>query len=200
MCFFQKLDQKPKVIEKKFNAQFKFFDSYTPKTIINGFDFPSTPIIKNTDIHSIEMIQWGLIPHWANNEWNKAFTLNARIETLDDKPAFRKVTHNRCLVITNGFYEWQHQGKIKTKFEIGFNDQVFAFGGIYDTYNNVDAYSIVTTEARCIMREIHNTKLRMPIALKTNEEMKAWLNGENFMGRDDFTAKNLDPLQLNLFQ
>ena len=199
MCFFQKLNLKPKIIEQKFNARFKFFDAFQPKEIINGFDFTATPVIKHNDLQSIEMMQWGLIPHWANDDWNKAYTLNARIETLEDKPAFRNIIQNRCLVIANGFYEWQHQGKIKTKFEIGFNDELFAFGGIYDTHNNRDAYSIVTTEARGIMREIHNTKLRMPIALKTAEEMAAWLNGDNIEGRADFTAKNLDPLQLSLF-
>ena len=195
MCFFMKLNQKPEKIEQKFNAQFQFFNSYHPKDTINGFDFPQTPIIKNTNPFTIEMLQWGLIPHWANNDWNKSFTLNARVETLDEKPAFKNVTQNRCLVITNGFYEWQHQGKIKTKYEIGFNDELFAFGGIYDN----DSFSIVTTEAKGIMREIHNTKFRMPIALKSDEEMKAWLNGENLNGRTDFIATPLDPLQLTLF-
>lgn len=195
MCFFQKLDKKPQQIEQKFNAQFKFFQEYQPKTIINGFDFPQTPVIKNTDIFTIEMLGWGLIPHWANTEWNKAFTLNARRETLHDKPAFKNVAQNRCLVLTNGFYEWQHQGKHKTKFEIGFDDKLFAFGGIYDNHT----YSIVTTEARGIMREIHNTKLRMPIALKTEEETMAWLEGEELDGREDFKATPLDPLQLTLF-
>ena len=195
MCFFQKLDKKPEKIEKKFNAQFQFFDAYQPKSIINGFDFPKTPVIKNTDKFTIEMLQWGLVPEWANEDWNKAFTLNARVETLEEKPAFKNVTQNRCLVITNGFYEWQHHGKVKTKFEIGFDDDLFAFGGIYDQ----DTYSIVTTEAKGIMREIHNTKLRMPIALKTEEEIQAWLNGEKIEGRYDFSTTNIDPLQLSLF-
>ena len=195
MCFYQKLDKKPQQIEKKFNAQFKFFQDYKPNAIINGFDFPKTPVIKASDKFTIEMLQWGLVPHWANEEWNKAFTLNARVETIQEKPAFKNVAQNRCLVLTNGFYEWQHQGKIKTKFEIGFDDELFAFGGIYDE----ETYSIVTTEARGIMHEIHNTKHRMPIALKTDEEMKAWLNGDFVEGRTDFTTINLDPLQLTLF-
>lgn len=195
MCFHQKLDKKPEQIEKKFNAQFKFFQEYQPKTELNGFDFPKTPVIKNSDKFTIEMLQWGLIPSWATADWNKAFTLNARVETIQDKPAFKNVAQNRCLVLTNGFYEWQHHGKLKTKFEIGFDDELFSFGGIYDH----ETYSIVTTEARGIMREIHNTKLRMPIALKTEQEMNAWLDGENFLGRDDFTAIHLDPLQLTLF-
>ena len=199
MCFHQKLDKKPEQIEKKFNAQFKFFQDYTPLKAINGFDFPKTPVIKNTDKFTIEMLQWGLIPNWANEEWNKSFTLNARIETLSEKPAFRNIVQNRCLVITNGFYEWQHNGKIKTKYEIGFNDELFAFGGIYDSYNGIESYSIVTTEAEGIMREIHNTKLRMPIALKTLDDMQAWLDGETVKTQSDFTATNLDPIQMTLF-
>lgn len=199
MCFHQKINKKPEQIEKKFNAQFKFFQDYKPQNTVNGFDFPKTPVIKNTDKFTIEMLQWGLVPNWANEEWNKAFTLNARSETLTEKPTFRNITQNRCLVITNGFYEWQHNGKIKTKFEIGFDDELFAFGGIYDSYNGKESYSIVTTEAEGIMREIHNVKLRMPIALKTSEDMEAWLNGDRIKGSSDFTAINLEPIQLNLF-
>lgn len=195
MCFHQKIDKKPEQIEKRFNAQFQFFKEYKPHSHINGFDFPKTPVIKHTHRFTIEMLQWGLVPHWATEDWNKAFTLNARIETLNDKPAFKNITSNRCLVLTNGFYEWQHHGKVKTKFEIGFDDELFAFAGIYDE----NTYSIVTTEARGIMREIHNTKHRMPVALKTDEEMNAWLDGEILKGREDFTTINLDPLQLTLF-
>ena len=199
MCFHQKIDKKPEQIEKKFNAQFKFFQDYKPQKTINGFDFPSTPVIKNTDKFTIEMLQWGLIPNWATADWNRAFTLNARVETLSEKPAFRNITQNRCLVITNGFYEWQHNGKIKTKCEIGFEDELFAFAGIYGEFNGKESYSIVTTEAEGIMREIHNTKLRMPIALKTEEDMESWLTGESAKIRSDFSAINLDPIQLNLF-
>lgn len=195
MCFHQKIDKKPEQIEKKFNAQFQFFKEYKPNSHVNGFDFPKTPVIKHTNRFTIEMLQWGLVPHWATEDWNKAFTLNARMETLNEKPAFKNIIHNRCLVIANGFYEWKHQGKVKSKFEIGFGDEIFAFGGIYDE----NTYSIVTTEARGIMHEIHNTKHRMPIALRTLNEMEAWLNGETCMGREDFTAIQLDPIQLNLF-
>ena len=199
MCFYQKLNKKPEEIEQKLNAQFKFFDSYTPQNTINGFDFPKTPVIKNTDPFTIEMLQWGLIPHWANQDWNKSFTLNARVETLDEKPAFKSITQNRCIVITNGFYEWQHHGKIKTKYEIGFKDDIFAFAGIYDSFGDQDTYSIVTTDAQGIMKEIHNTKQRMPIALKNIEQMKSWLDGNNESGSFDFDAKNLDPIQMSLF-
>lgn len=199
MCFYQKLDKKIEQIEKKFNAQFKFFQDYKPQKSINGFDFPTTPVIKNTDKFTIEMLQWGLVPHWANEDWNRSFTLNARIGTLKVKPAFKNITQNRCLVITNGFYEWQHNGKIKTKYEIGFDDEIFAFGGIYDSKNGKESYSIVTTEAMGVMKEIHNTKLRMPIALTNPKDLDDWLNGESVVGDFNFTAKNLDPLQMSLF-
>lgn len=199
MCFFQKLTIEPQQIEKLFNAQFNFFKDYKPKTIISGFDFPKTPVIKHTNRFSIEMLQWGLIPHWANKDWNKAFTLNARYETLKEKPAFKHIINNRCLIITNGFYEWQHNGNLKTKFEIGFENHLFAFAGLYDQNNQHESYTIVTTEAVGIMHDIHNTKHRMPIALKTSEEMNDWLNGKEVTGRSDFTAINLDPIQLNLF-
>lgn len=91
------------------------------------------------------------------------------------------------MVIANGFYEWQWQdskGKNKIKYEIGFgNDDLFAFAGIYSQWVNQntgeikDTYSIVTTQANQLMAEIHNTKKRMPIILKREDESK-WLQHE----------------------
>jgi putative SOS response-associated peptidase YedK len=104
--------------------------------------------------------------------------LNARIETLDQKSSFKNITDNRCLVIVNGFYEWQHVEKTKIKYEIGFHDELFVLGGLYDHSNLGSTYTIVTTEAQGIMREIHNTKLRMPFAMNSKEKMEAWLSGE----------------------
>ena len=61
------------------------------------------------------MYQWGLIPHWADMNWNRNYALNARIETLDKKRSFQDIVENRCLIIVNGFYEWQHVNNAKVK-------------------------------------------------------------------------------------
>tara|TARA_R110001592_G_scaffold141264_2_gene362676 strand:- start:5087 stop:5512 length:426 start_codon:yes stop_codon:yes gene_type:complete len=141
------------------------------------------------------MSNWGLIPDWANEDWKRNYTLNARIETLSEKSAFKQYTENRCIILVDGFYEWQHKGKEKIKFDIGFNNQLFAFAGLYSN----DTYTIVTTEAKGIMREIHNTKLRMPFSLKTDDNFNNWLNVEEVYPRYDFTTNQLGFTQPTLF-
>jgi putative SOS response-associated peptidase YedK len=111
-------------------------------------------------------------------------TLNARVETVDDKPSFRDVVSQRCLVIANGFYEWQwldSKGKNKVKYEIGIdNEELFAFAGLYSHWTDTqtgeikNTYTILTTEANPLMAEIHNHKKRMPIILHPEDEHR-WL-------------------------
>ncbi|APZ47811.1 hypothetical protein BW723_16570 [Polaribacter reichenbachii] len=140
MCFHTKQTKSIKEIEKKFKAKFNSEASFNPSSQINGFNFPKTPIITNSNPTEIKMYNWGLIPEWANSDWKRNYTLNARIETISEKPAFKHYTENKCIVLVDGFYEWQHQGKEKIKFEIGFNNQLFAFAGLF--INNT--YTIFT--------------------------------------------------------
>lgn len=199
MCFHSKQTKEAKKLEHRFNAKFEDRGSFKISMHYNGFQFPKTPVITNTKSKTIEMISWGLIPEWANKNWNRAYTLNARIETLEVKPAFKNYLDNRCIILVDGFYEWQHLGKQKIKYDIGFNDDLFAFAGLYSERNNTKTYTIITTEAQGIMREIHNSKLRMPVALKTDSEIKNWLHNSKINPRSDFSAQPLDPIQQSLF-
>ncbi|MBA5629133.1 SOS response-associated peptidase [Moheibacter lacus] len=195
MCFHTKLTKKPRAIEHHFQAKFEAPELFSPEEHINGFTFPKTPVISNWDPSKILMMNWGLLPEWATEDWNRTFTLNAKWETISEKPAFRDYIQNRCLIIVDGFYEWQQRGKEKVKYEIGFDDEIFALAGIF----NRNTYSVVTTEAKGIMREIHNTKQRMPIALKTREEMENWMENKEIQPRFDFTTKSEGPIQTSLF-
>jgi putative SOS response-associated peptidase YedK len=164
-------------------------DDFEPGELFKGFDYPRTPVITKDDPELIQLYQWGLIPHWAGPDWNRNYTLNARVETLDQKRSFSDITGNRCLVILDGFYEWQHVERKKIKYEIGYQGDLFALGGLYDHNDSGSTYTIVTTEAQGIMREVHNTQLRMPYALKDRERMDAWLAGD-FPPIDlDFTTR-----------
>ncbi len=153
-------------------------DDFAPAEVFKAFDYPRTPVITKDDPELIQLFQWGLVPNWAGPDWNRNYTLNARIETLDQKKSFSGIIENRCLVVIDGFYEWQHINGKKIKYEIGFNDELFALGGLYDHSDSGNTYTVVTTEARGVMREIHNTKLRMPFAIKSRESMDAWLAGD----------------------
>ncbi|WP_179318810.1 SOS response-associated peptidase [Winogradskyella helgolandensis] len=199
MCFHSKQSKKAQQIENKFNAKFETNNDFAPTNHYNGFNFPKTPLITNDDSTTIQMLNWGLVPQWANQNWNKSYTLNARIETIEDKPAFKDVIENRCIILVDGFYEWQHVGKQKIKYEIGFENELFAFAGLYSEFENIKTYTIITTEAKGIMREIHNTKLRMPIALKEDIEIENWLVKKEVKPRFDFTAIALDQIQPTLF-
>jgi putative SOS response-associated peptidase YedK len=188
MCYQTKITKQKQELERSFQAKITGMDDYVPSPVFKAFDFPKTPVITKDDPELIQLYQWGLVPNWAGSDWNRNYTLNARIETLDQKKSFQNVIENRCLVIVNGFYEWQHIEKNKIKYEIGFSDELFALGGLYEHSEQGSTYTIVTTEARGVMREIHNTKLRMPFALQGKESMEAWLSG-NFPEPDyDFTT------------
>ncbi len=187
MCFHSKQSKSAIQVENRFNAKIDALDLFQPQENINGFDFPLTPIITNENPKIITHYNWGLIPNWSINEDIRKRTLNARIETIAEKPSFKNSINKRCLVIANGFYEWQwldSKGKNKVKYKIGVgNEDLFAFAGLYSEWTNKETgeckqtYTIVTTQANAIMSEIHNTKKRMPIILKPDDENK-WLNND----------------------
>ncbi len=188
MCYQTKITKKKEKLEEHFNARLLDLDDFRPNDIFKAFDFPKTPIITNEEPDLIQLYQWGLIPNWADSNWNRNYTLNARIETLDQKRSFQNIIDNRCLIIVNGFYEWQHINNSKIKYEIGFNNELFALAGLFDQNEELKTYTVVTTEAKGIMQTIHNTKLRMPFALQSKQEMKAWLKGDELQPNDDFTT------------
>lgn len=135
-------------------------------------------VIRNSPNH-IELMQWGFIPSWEK-ESDKGFKLiNARAETVAEKPMFKKALEgNRCLVPANGFYEWKVTKAGKVPYFIRLkSDSLFAFAGIYSVTKNRDnkeikSYAIITTMPNELMANIHN---RMPVILsKENEDI--WLD------------------------
>lgn len=212
MCFHSKQSKSATEVENRFNAKIDNLTLFSPQQNINGFDFPLTPIITDENPKIITHYNWGLIPSWSNNDKIKKLTLNAKIETLDEKQAFKNSINKRCLVIANGFYEWKwldSKGNNKIKYEISIgNEALFTFAGIYsqlkDTTTGVvkNTYAIVTTQANPIMAEIHNIKKRMPVILKPEDEIK-WLEQTDykefaFPYEVNLIAHNLDP-QTSLF-
>lgn len=185
MCFHSKQTKNAMAAEKRFNATVENLLIFQPSEHLNGFSHPKTPVITNNDETIIQHLQWGLIPSWAKDDTIKRYTLNAKIETLTEKPSFRNSVNKRCLIIADGFYEWQwldNKGTKKQKYEITIpNNELFAFGGIWSEWINKQTgeiqktYSIVTTEATGLMQEIHNSKKRMPVILSPKNE-RAWLH------------------------
>lgn len=189
MCYNTKLTRKASEIEKRFKAELVVQNELQLSEQISGFNFPKTPVITNSSPKSVQLYHWGLIPSFADNAEIRAYTLNAKIETILEKPSYVESAQKRCLVIANGFYEWtwhDTKGKNKEKFLITIpNEELFAMAGIYSSWVNpftgetVDSYSIVTTEANELMAKIHNIKKRMPVIL-TDKNEKDWLAGADF--------------------
>ena len=142
--------------------------------LVSGFSHPKLPVFKND---AVEICEWGLIPSFAKSE-EKAkelanMTLNARSDTIHQKPSFRNsIKKNRCILPLDGFYEWQHNGKLKQPYYIYPSDEtVFYLGCIY----NNNTFSIITTDANFLMANIHNTKKRMPLILPKSS-IETWVD------------------------
>lgn len=188
MCYQTKITKQKEEIAERFNAEVTDLNTYQPQEFCSAFEYPKTPVITHEVPNKVQLFHWGLIPSWSENNSIRNYTLNARIETLAEKKSFKDVIQNRCLIIADGFYEWQWRnknGSKKEKYLITLpNQKLFAFAGIYTQwtdFNNeiVNSYSIITTQANELMSEIHNTKQRMPIILKKQDELH-WLQGENY--------------------
>jgi putative SOS response-associated peptidase YedK len=193
MCFHSKQSKSAQELQNRFKANFENDTLFQP-TIYNGFQFPKTPVITNKCPDKIQFFEWGLIPFWAKDDNIKKNTLNAKIETINEKPSFRNVVNNRCLVLADGFYEWQwldDKGKQKQKYELTLPDnEAFAFAGLYSEWLDKSTgelritYSILTTEANELMSKIHNTKKRMPVIVATDNEQD-WIHGNELKMQND---------------
>lgn len=162
-------------------------DFWGKPNYLNGFAHPKLPIMSDDPKQPIQEMEWGLLPHWAKDKKFQKNTLNARIETLEEKPSFRSYTGNRCLIPAESFVEWQWldpKGKQKQKYRIRVKDENwFSFAGLYSVWTDpvtdeeIPTFTIITREAEGIMREIHNNKMRMPMIVNP-EERDLWLAGE----------------------
>ena len=152
-----------------------------------GFE-PSYNIAPNQKILSIVELDdrsrkavnlfWGLVPSWAKDTKNSSHLINARAETVREKPSFRSAfKHRRCLIPANGFYEWAKNADGKQAFHIHRPDQqLFAFAGLWEQWQheNETFYSctIITTAAAELMQPIHD---RMPVIMLP-ERYHQWLD------------------------
>ena len=124
-------------------------------------------------------MRWGLIPHWAKNASIGSRMINARAETVAEKPAFRDaLRRRRCLVLADGFYEWQRTGGAKRPMRITMRSgEPFAFAGLWSLWkdpdgNRIPSCAIITTAANELLRPIHD---RMPVILPRELE-ELWLD------------------------
>jgi putative SOS response-associated peptidase YedK len=151
--------------------------SYTPRYNIA----PSQPVLTLIDAQERRagFLRWGLIPSWAKDLGIGDRMINARAETVAEKPSFRRALQKRrCLVLADGFYEWRKEGKKKTPLFITLKArEPFAFAGLWETWKSptgeaIHSCTIITTTPNALMESIHN---RMPVILPREAETR-WLD------------------------
>src|SRR5258706_12216418 len=144
---------------------------------------PTQPVavIANNSERVLELFQWGLIPSWAKDPKIGSKLINARAETLAEKPSFRTaLKRRRCLVVADGFYEWKKQSGGKSPMYIQLKDgQPFGFAGLWEAWQSpedglIKTCTIITTTPNALLADIHD---RMPVILP-REAYDQWLAPE----------------------
>lgn len=127
-------------------------------------------------------LRWGLVPFWAKDDKIGSKMINARAETVAEKPAFKKLLKSkRCIIPADGFYEWKKDGTSKQPYRILMTDgSIFSLAGLYDTWEDpagkkVSTCTIITTTPNSLMADIHD---RMPVILWPEDEAD-WLGRVN---------------------
>ena len=178
MCGRYTIIAKAEEIEKRFNVEVP--ELYAPR--YNAAPTQILPVITNENPDGLSFFRWGLIPSWAQDITIGSKLINARSETIDEKPTFRQAFKSRrCLVIADGYYEWK---KVSKKSRIPYriqlsSEQLFSFAGLWEIYKSgndacIHSFTIVTTESNSKTSQIHD---RMPVMLDPDTE-KIWLNND----------------------
>jgi putative SOS response-associated peptidase YedK len=173
----------------------RFVLTANPDVIQTAFDLTSIPaemtpryniaptqpvaVITNDNPKALTFHRWGLIPSWAKDIKIGNQMINARSESVSEKPAFRSAfKRRRCLIPADGFYEWRKEGGEKTPMFIHLKDRpVFAMAGLWEIWHSPDGgelrtCTIITTEANSFMQTMHD---RMPVILH-KEDYDFWLS------------------------
>ena len=132
-------------------------------------------------LRELVMLRWGLVPFWAKDPSIGNRMINARAETVAEKPSFRAAfRHRRCVVLADGFYEWQKHGDSKTPYFISLaSGEPFALAGLWENWNDkergesLQTATLITTTANDFMQPLHH---RMPVVLQP-DAADEWLAG-----------------------
>lgn len=185
----------------RFHIEVIPFEWQARYNIAPGQNIPA--IIEDRGQRRIGQLKWGLVPSWASDAKGGSNMINARAETLTEKPAFRRLLQRkRCMIPADGFYEWQQGPNGKRPMRIMMRSgEPFAFAGLYDTWTSADGQklhtcTIITTQPNSVVADIHN---RMPVILKREDE-PFWLDRERY---DAALLQSLlvpyDPVQMRAY-
>lgn len=130
-------------------------------------------VISNEETRTALNMRWGLVPPWQKPGQSRPPLINARLETIAEKPTFRRLVNaKRCLILADGFFEWKQEGSVKYPVYITVEQgQPFAFAGLWDNEPEPSC-TIITQEAASSLQSIHH---RMPLILTPDSE-KLWMS------------------------
>ncbi|RLM57543.1 SOS response-associated peptidase [Halobellus sp. Atlit-31R] len=206
MCGRYTLFTPAEALESRFDATFE--EQTSPR--YNCAPGQSLPVVTDDAPDRFQQFRWGLVPSWADDERVGNDLINARAETVAEKPSFEAAYEKRrCLVPADGFYEWVQDGDEKQPYRVSFaDDRPFAMAGLWERWEPehtqtglgdfgggsgagrdddadvVESFTIVTTEPNDVVADLHH---RMAVVLDPEEE-ETWLHGDV-----DETARLLDP-------
>ena len=199
MCGRYSLFTPPGEIEARFDAAFDF--DFSPR--YNAAPSQSLPVITDADPDTIQRMEWGLVPSWADNKSEHGH-INARAETLREKRSFAEAYESRrCLVPSDGMYEWVSENGGKQPYRVSLpDDDLFAMAGLYERWEPpqrqmglgefgssddaggqdevIETFTIVTTEPNDVVSDLHH---RMAVILDPDEE-ETWLTAEAETARE----------------
>ena len=191
-------------LESRFDAAF----DDPPEPRYNCSPGQSLPVVTDDDPDRFREFEWGLIPSWADDDTVGNDRINARAETVDEKPSFSQAfEQRRCLVPADGFYEWVREGGGKQPYRVSFeDDRPFAMAGLWSRWepthtqtglgdfgagtaadsdpDPIESFTVVTTEPNDVVSSLHH---RMAVVLDPDEE-STWLHGST-----EDAAELLDP-------
>ncbi len=152
-------------------------DEYKPR--YNIAPTQDVAVVRDNKIKQVEMFRWGLIPSWAKDTTIGTRLINARSETIQEKPSFKSpFARRRNIILTSGFYEWRIQGSLKEPVYIHLKEQkVFAFAALWEEWlspdgNRIHSTTIITCPANDLIGDFHD---RMPVILD-KRAMWRWID------------------------
>ncbi len=198
MCGRYTLMVEPADLEARFDSRFVASETVAlPR--YNMAPGQQLPVITGDDPETIRQLEWGLVPSWADDD--SGGLINARAETIDEKPSFRDAyAQRRCLVLADGFYEWVETDGRKQPYRVAFeDDRPFAMAGLWERWESnaettqagleafgggiattdadggpLETFTIVTTEPNDLVSELHH---RMAAILEPEHE-REWLTAD----------------------
>ncbi|MFC1549718.1 SOS response-associated peptidase [Candidatus Neomarinimicrobiota bacterium] len=175
-------------------------DNYLPS--YNIAPTQTSPVLVHAKKRKVSLMRWGLIPFWAKDKSIGSKLINARAETVNQKPSYQNlVPRRRCLVIADGYYEWKQEGSTKQPYYIQDPEgKLLLFAGLWNAWQDpngdtIHSYTIITTKASKSISNLHH---RMPVMIAHND-INIWIQTEIYSPFESLKLINSDTVQLEAY-